>query len=50
MANLIKCLDCSKVIEQHSYNHVRCSMCSYAFNTKRTIERARAKRLAAKAS
>lgn len=48
MANLIKCLDCPKLIESHSYNHVRCPMCSHAFNTKRSNERARLKRLAQK--
>lgn len=48
LVKIIKCLDCPRLFEQHRHNHVRCVMCSHAFQTAKATERARAKRLAAK--
>jgi hypothetical protein len=36
------------MIEKHAGNRQRCVICSHAYQTKRSTERARAKRLAMK--
>lgn len=50
MAEIIKCLDCPRLFEQHRHNHVRCVMCAHAHQTLKNTERQRAKRLAAQAA
>lgn len=48
MGKIVKCLDCPRLFEQHRHNHERCVMCSHAYQTAKSNERARAKRLAQK--
>lgn len=48
MAEKVKCLDCPKLIEKHQHNHVRCAICSHAYQTAKSTEKARLRRLAAK--
>lgn len=44
----VECPKCHKMFEQHRHNHTHCSICAYEISVQKGVERARAKRLAAK--